>query len=186
MTQTGAPGDTPSGETPRGGRNRSRTASRVGAVQALFQIEQAGDNAEAVVSQFTRHRLATGKASSGYAEGLVPDADVRLFTAIVRGSVARQKEIDAMVVDVLPSSWPMERLDPVLRALLRAAGGELTAQDPAPSRVIINEYMDVAHGFFSGDEPRMLNGVLDAMSRRIAGGEAAPATPAADGEPSVP
>ncbi|POF64035.1 transcription antitermination factor NusB [Novacetimonas maltaceti] len=177
MTQTG--------ETPRGGRNRSRTASRVGAVQALFQIEQAGDNAEAVVSQFTRHRLATGDAASGYAEGLVPDADVRLFTAIVRGSVARQKEIDAMVVDVLPSSWPMERLDPVLRALLRAAGGELTAQDPAPSRVIINEYMDVAHGFFSGDEPRMLNGVLDAMSRRIAGGEAGNATPAVDAGPSA-
>ncbi|PYD76660.1 transcription antitermination factor NusB [Novacetimonas pomaceti] len=162
MTQTGA-------DAPTGGRNRSRTASRVGAVQALFQIEQAGDNPETVVSQFTRHRLASGDAPSEYAEGQVPDADVRLFTAIVRGSVARREQIDAMVMDVLPSSWPMERLDPVLRALLRAAGGELTAADPAPSRVIINEYMDVAHGFFSGEEPRMLNGVLDTMARRIAG-----------------
>ncbi|MCJ8352465.1 MULTISPECIES: transcription antitermination factor NusB [Novacetimonas] len=182
MTQTGAPAPD---DTPRNDRNRSRTASRVGAVQALFQIEQGGDNAENVVSQFTHHRLPTGKTSLGYAEGQVPDADIRLFTAIVRGSVARQADIDAMVADVLPASWPMDRLDPVLRALLRAAGGELTAQDPAPSRVIINEYMDVAHGFFSGDEPRMLNGVLDAMSRRIAGTDAAPATPAPGAEPSA-
>ena len=51
--------------------------------------------------------------------------------------------------------------------MLRAAGAELTMRDGPPGRVVINEYLDIAHGFFSGDEPRMVNGLLDALGRRL-------------------
>ncbi|GBQ44814.1 transcription antitermination factor NusB [Komagataeibacter sucrofermentans] len=150
---------------------RSRTASRVAAVQALFQIEQGHEGAEQVINQFNRHRL--GGAGSEYAEGQVPEADARLFGIVVRGAMARQERIDALLHEILPASWPLARLDPVLRAIMHAAGGEMLAADPAPARVIINEYMDIGHGFLAGDEPRMLNGVLDALSRRV--NEPAPA-----------
>ena len=56
----------------------------------------------------------------------------------------------------------------VLRALLRAGCAELWgggAQPPA--RVVINEYLDIAHGFFGGEEPRFANGVLDAVARDL-------------------
>jgi N utilization substance protein B len=72
-----------------------------------------------------------------------------------------------MIVGALPESWPMNRLDPVLRASLRAGGAELWMSDGPPAKVVINEYMDVAHGFFSGDEPRMLNGVLDRLAHLL-------------------
>ena len=65
----------------------------------------------------------------------------------------------------------MARLDPVLRALLRAATGELANPGGAPARVVINEYLDVAHGFFSGDEPRMVNGMLDKLAHVLRPGE---------------
>jgi N utilization substance protein B len=55
----------------------------------------------------------------------------------------------------------------VLRALMRAGGAELTMADGAPARVIINEYLDVAHGFFDGDEPKMANGMLDHLARQL-------------------
>ncbi|WP_419728805.1 transcription antitermination factor NusB [Lichenicola sp.] len=148
-------------------RTRSRTAARVGAVQALFQSEQGGESAESVIDQFVRHRLGELPGTGGYEEGRVPDADVRLFGRIVRTAVLEQDRLDLMLVEVLPEEWPLGRLDPVLRALLRAAGGELTMPDGPPGRVVINEYLDVAHGFFSGDEPRMVNGLLNALGRRL-------------------
>ncbi len=152
---------------------RPRTAARVAAVQALFQSEQAGEAAESVIDQFVRHRLgeAIGSEPAGFEEGRVPDAHVPLFTRIVRTAVREQDRLDGMIAGALPPEWPMLRLDPVLRALLRAGGAELTMDDGPPSRVVINEYLDVAHGFFAGEEPRMVNGLLDRLARELRPGE---------------
>ena len=68
-----------------------------------------------------------------------------------------------------------QRLDPVLRALLRAAGAELFAADGPPAKVVINEYLDVAHSFFSGEEPRLANGVLDQIAHHLRPTEFSPA-----------
>ena len=149
-----------------GPKSRPRTASRVGAVQALFQAEQGGTNAETVIDEFVRHRLGA-LAGAGYEDGRVPDAHVPLFAAIVRTATAQQETIDGMIVAALPAEWPLERLDPVLRALLRAGGAELWMQDGPPSRVVINEYLDVAHGFFEGEAPKLANGVLDRLAHLL-------------------
>jgi N utilization substance protein B len=146
---------------------RPRTGSRVAAVQALFQMEQAGESAETVVDQFTRHRLGAVEGAGGFEEGRVPDAHVPLFAAIVRAAAADQVNIDVMITESLPAEWPFDRIDPVLRALLRAGAAELGMPNGPPIRVVINEYLDVAHGFFHGDEPRMVNGMLDTLARRI-------------------
>ena len=148
-------------------KSRPRTASRVAAVQALFQSEQAGEAVEAIVDQFVRHRLGELPGTGGFEEGRVPDADAKLFARIVRAAVREQDRLDRLVSDALPPEWPFTRLDPVLRALLRAAGAELNMEDGPPARVVINEYLDVAHGFFTGEEPRMANGLLNAMARSL-------------------
>jgi N utilization substance protein B len=146
---------------------RPRTAARVGAVQALFQAEQAAENPETVIDQFVRHRLGELPGSGGFEDGRVPDAHVKLFSRIVRMAVERQSEIDRLLAEALPAEWPLDRLDPVLRALLRAAGAELAMRDGPPIPVVINEYLDVAHGFFAGDEPKMANGLMDRLARSL-------------------
>ena len=148
-------------------KGRPRTASRVAAVQALFQSEQSGETVETIVDQFIRHRLGELPGSGGFEEGRVPDADVKLFSRIVRRAVQEQDTLDKLVSEALPAEWPFTRLDPVLRALLRAAGAELGMVDGPPSRVVLNEYLDVAHGFFTGDEPKMVNGLLDRIARSL-------------------
>ena len=153
--------------TRRPPKARTRTAARVGAVQALFQSEQGAENPESVIEQFVRHRLGELPGTGGYEEGRVPDADVVLFNRIVRAAVREQDRLDTLLSEALPAEWPLARLDPVLRALLRAAGAELSMTDGPPGRVVINEYLDVAHGFFSGDEPRMVNGLLDVLGRHL-------------------
>ena len=148
-------------------RPRPRTAARVAAVQALFQAEQAQLSVETVIDEFIRHRLGELPGSGGYEDGRAPDAHAPLFARIVRTATVQGDAIDRMLVEALAADWPLSRLDPVLRAVMRAGTAELTMADGPPARVVINEYLDVAHGFFDGDEPRMANGVLDRLARQL-------------------
>jgi N utilization substance protein B len=149
----------------RAPKRRTRTVSRVAAVQALFQSEQAGDNAEAVIDQFVRHRIGEPSDSEGFEEGRVPDAEVPLFSRIVREAVRQQSEIDALVAGALPREWSLARIDPVLRAVLRAGVAELRMSGDPPPKVVINEYLDISRGFFTGSEPGITNAVLDRVAR---------------------
>lgn len=146
---------------------RPRTGARVAAVQALFQAEQSGEAVETVLDQFVRHRLGPMAGQQGFEDGRVEEADVPLFTRILRGASTHPDDLDQVISSHLASGWAMTRLDPVLRAILRAAGGELRDMGGPPARVVIKEYMDIAHGFFGGEEPRFCNGVLDAMARAL-------------------
>jgi N utilization substance protein B len=151
------------------GAGRPRTGSRVAAIQALFQSDINGEAAETVLDQFIRFRI--GPDAGGFEDGRVPLADVPLFTKVVRGVAAQGDTLDAILQGHLQGDWTVPRLDPVLRALLRAAAYELSSGAEPPARVVINEYMDIAHGFFPGEEPRFANGVLDAMARSLRAAE---------------
>jgi N utilization substance protein B len=149
------------------GQARPRTLSRMAAVQALYQSEQSELSAETVIDQFVRHRFGDTPRAGTLEDGFVKQVEVPLFARIVRTAAAQQDTLDAMLVAALPETWPMARLDPVLRALMRAGGAELWMADGPPAKVVINEYLDVAHGFFSGDEPRLANGVLDRLAHLL-------------------
>lgn len=155
----------PRAATPPPGR--PRTGARVAAVQALFQSEQTGDPAEAVIEQFVRHRIGALPGMGGFEEGRVPQADVPLFASIVRAAAREGEALDRVVREALAADWPMERIDPVLRALFRAASAELRDPGGPPARVVINEYLDVAHGFLDAEGARFANGVLDAVAKRL-------------------
>jgi N utilization substance protein B len=149
---------------------RPRTSARVAAVQALFQVEQMQVSGERVIDEFVRHRLGSAlgaEPGSGFEDGRAPDANVPLFARIVRTSTEQQDTLDGLLAATLSDDWPMERLDPVLRALLRAGAAELWMSDGPPGKVVINEYLDVVHGFFDGEIPNMANGVLDRLARQL-------------------
>jgi N utilization substance protein B len=146
---------------------RPRTLARVAAVQALYQAEQAAQSPETVIDQFVRHRMGDLPGRGGLEDGHLTEADVPLFARVVRIATLQQDTIDGMLVAALPESWPLARIDPVLRAVMRAGGAELWMSDGPPARVVIHEYIDVAHGFFAGDEPKMANGVLDRLAHLL-------------------
>lgn len=152
-------------------KGRPRTGARVAAVQALFNAEASGESVETVLDEFLRHRLGPVPGSDGFEDGRVEEADAKLFARILRGAATEPAQLDDIVAERLSVNWSLQRLDPVLRALLRAAAGELRDKDGPPAKVVITEYMDVAHGFFGGEEPRFANGVLDAMARGMRPGE---------------
>ena len=77
-----------------------------------------------------------------------------------------QVEIDRAIAKCLASDWRLERVDSILRAILRAAAFELIGRPDVPARVVIDEYVEIAHAFFSGDEPNFVNAALDKMAHR--------------------
>ncbi len=141
---------------------RRRTAARLAAVQALYQMEVSGTSPANVVMEFIRHRL--GHEGEGESFGA---ADERLFEDLVEGASARRGELDQRIAAVLTPDWPLERLEIILRAILRAGAYELLARPEVPVRVAISEYIDIAHAFFAGKEPGLVNGVLDRLARTL-------------------
>ena len=137
-----------------------RSAARFYAVQALFQMEAADAGLEAVLEEFETHRLGAEIEGATYAE-----PDLEHFRALVQAAVAHQARVDQLTHQALVARWPIDRIDPTLRALFRAAGAELVATD-TPPKVTISEYVDVAKAFYpEGSEAGFVNGVLDHMAR---------------------
>ena len=85
------------------------------------------------------------------------------------GVVANRSEIDVAIDDALTSGWTLSRLEILLQAILRAGAYELCAQPDVPTKVIINEYLEIAHAFFAGKEPSLVNAVLDCLASRFRG-----------------
>ncbi|WP_292286868.1 transcription antitermination factor NusB [Marivita sp.] len=143
-------------------KRQMRSASRLYAVQALFQMEHSGQSVDRVAAEFMDHRFGLAQVEGeDMAEG-----DVDLFRRITDEAVNWQARIDQMTDRGLVAKWPIARIDPTLRALFRAAGAELVATE-TPPKVIINEYLDVARAFFpDGKEPQFVNAVLDHMARQ--------------------
>jgi N utilization substance protein B len=147
-----------------GAQRRPRSAARMAATQALYQILLTGAMAENVVSEFQKFRRE-GEGESVSLGG----ADLALFADIVRGAAARREEIEAMLTRSLAEDWPLDRLETLLRAVLWAGVYELVGRPDVPLEVVINEYVDIAHAFFAGKEPSLVNGVLDKLAREVRG-----------------
>ena len=141
-------------------KRQMRSAARLYAVQALFQMEQSGQTVDQVMVEFLDHRFG-----AVYDEDEMMEGDTALFRQVMRDAVNWQARIDQMTDRALVAKWPISRIDPTLRALFRAAGAELTQSD-TPPKVVITEYVGVAQAFFpEGKEPKFVNAVLDHMAR---------------------
>jgi N utilization substance protein B len=140
-------------------KRRMKSAARLYAVQALFQMESSGQTVEAVTREFETHRFG-----AVYDEDEMLEGDVGHFRSLIDLAVNHQARIDQLTDRALVATWPIDRIDPVLRALFRAAGGEMLETD-TPPKVVITEFVDIAKAFFpEGKEPKFVNAVLDHMA----------------------
>ncbi len=144
-----------------------RSAARLAAVQALYQMDIAGTDLNQIVAEFTAFRLQGDADDENGAGTTLAAADRTFFAEIVRGAVNRQRDIDPIVDKQLATGWRLVRVDSTLRAIFRAAVYELMERQEVPARVVINEYIDVAHAFFSDEQPKVVNGLLDQLARAL-------------------
>lgn len=147
-------------------RGDLRSAARLAAVQALYQMDLAGKPVGDVIAEHQAHWI--GREIDGIE---MPEAEESFFRSIVEGVVADQVPIDRAIDEALAKGWPLKRIEAVLRAILRAGVFELKNRPDVPLRVIVSEYMRVTDSFYSEQEPAMVNAVLDAIARDIRAGE---------------
>lgn len=143
------------------------SAARLAAVQALYQIDMTGVEPDAVVREFLSERRGARLGE----EGPVVEFDRALLPELVHGVARNRAELDAMIGSLLVEGWSLDRIERVMAAILRAGAYELMHRPGTPARVVISEYVDMAHAFFQGKEISMVNGVLDRLARILRAGE---------------
>ena len=143
-------------------QRRARTVARLAAVQALYQMELAGEGVETVIREFANHRFDTDIEGEPLAE-----ADEAWFADIVRGVIENQRKIDDTIKLRLAANWRLERLDATLRALLRSGAWELSHKPEVPREIVIDEYVELAKAFFDEAEAKFVNAALDGVARDV-------------------
>ncbi len=143
-------------------RSKARAASRLAAVQALYQHDMEQTPLARLLHEFHDHRLGAQIEDAQYAE-----ADSAFFDDVVQGALARLGEIDTIVAAKLASGWSLDRLDKPMKAILRCGTYELLARADVPVGAVITEYVDVAHAFYDKRETGFVNGLLDAIARDV-------------------
>jgi transcription antitermination protein NusB len=141
-------------------RSNSRSAARLAAVQALYQLDMGKVGIAKLLAEFHAHRLGAEIEDVQYAE-----AESDFFDDVVSGVDARREEIDALIDSKLGDTWKMSRLDKTLLQILRAGTYEMIARADVPTASVITEYVDVAHAFFDQKEANFVNGLLDAVAK---------------------
>ena len=138
-----------------------RAAARLGAVQALYQMDLAGTDVGVTLAQFSSRAMG-----EDFDAGQCGEADYKFLKEVVDGAVREQQTIDPAIDAILDKTWPLHRLDATVRAILRAAAYELMFMDKVPAKVAISQYVDVAAAFFAVEEPKFVNGVLNNLARQ--------------------
>ena len=145
-------------------RSKSRSAARLAAVQALYQMEMEATPLARLLHEFHQHRLGATIGDDTYT-----DAETDFFDDVVTGTDARRDEIDQLIAGRLAEGWSLARLDKPMKAILRAGTYELLARPDVPAATVISEYIDVAHAFFDKRETGFVNGLLDAIAKSARG-----------------
>jgi len=153
------------------GRANRRGAARLAAVQALYQMDVAATPLHDILAEFESHWLGREVEGDEY----LP-AEAAHFRDVVGGVVTEQRKLDPMIDAALQKGWPLKRIETVLRAILRAGAYELDCKPDVPARVVVAEYVDVAHAFVDEDETGMINAVLDHLARQLRAAEFAAGT----------
>ncbi len=139
-----------------------RAGARLAAVQALYQMEQTGQSAKAAIRDLMDDRLGVGPD-----EAPVEEADPDLFKSIVNATIEHQSAVDKAILARLSNGWKLSRLDSTTRAILRAAVAEMVAHQDLPRRILMDEYVSLAHDFFDKSEASFVNAVLDNVSKDL-------------------
>ena len=138
----------------------AKSAARLGAVQALYQMDLAATDVGETLAQFSSR-----VKGDDFDDGQCGEADYKHLREVVEGTVREQALIDVTLDKQLDKDWPIHRVNAILRAVLRAGAFELMFKENVPAKVAINEYVNVASAFFDKEEPALANAVLNALAR---------------------
>ena len=151
--------------------NSNKSLSRLAAVQTLFQfdfnkkmkLEELDTINDMDISKIYQ---TIENINSNTQEFKNLKIDKNWFLILVNAVFSNKDIIDASLSSFLESNWSIERMDPTITNILRCAYIEFKNYSNVPSKVVINEYTNIASSFFNEPEVNFVNGVLDKVSHK--------------------
>jgi N utilization substance protein B len=131
---------------------KARRRARAVVLQTLFEVDMAEHDPRRVLQQ----RIA----DSG-----TEDDGVEFAEHLVEGVLDNLPEIDPVISEIAPE-WPLEQMSPIDRNILRIAVFEMTFDPAIPTKVAINEAVELAKLFGSDSSRRFVNGALGTLASR--------------------
>lgn len=126
----------------------TRRQARISALQALYELD-------------TSHHSASDVIYYRLEEHPLSEDGEAFLRGLVSGVVRFREHLDALIQEYAPA-WPVAQIAIVDRNILRIALYELSGALSTPSKVAINEAVDLAKLFGSDNSSRFINGVLGA------------------------
>jgi N utilization substance protein B len=144
--------------------HNAKRLARLAAVQGLYQQTLAHIPVDNVIKHFSENPAAFLEEADAGAASIT---DKELFADVVRGVVSNVESLDEMIAGACDAGVSTARIEVLLRAIMRAGAYELHHHASIPAGVIINDYVDVTHAFFSAKEPGFVNAVLDKLAKKL-------------------
>ena len=153
---------------------KMKSVARLAAVQATYMIEFGQISVDEVVKDFIngevgRYVIEDDVPEYEEKENLVElsNMDTSYFAEVVRGVHKEKEMLEKSLSHYLREGWSFDRFDGTLRALLLCAAYELVHTTDVDATVIVKEYVDLAYAFFDKNEPKMVNALLDQISKAV-------------------
>ena len=138
------------------------SATRLASVQSIYEVEISGSSDDTVMIDFLQDRWERLGD-----DGNLGELDKSKFSTLVRGVKHERPRLDGMISGALDKGRCLEQLDILLQSILRAGVFELYCETGVPTAVVINEYVDITHAFYTEGEPALVNAVLDKLGNLI-------------------
>jgi transcription antitermination protein NusB len=148
----------------RNRRSAGTSAARLAAVQGLYEMEIAGASFDSVLMDYLHDRWS---GLQGHTAG--EDIDRKKFGELVKGVTVGRARYDEMIRNALEKDRKIEGLDVLMLTILRAGLHELFAEPKVPAKVVVTEYVGIAHSFYAANEPALVNGILDRLAKVLRG-----------------
>ncbi len=143
----------------KGSLKARKTSARLFAVQAIYQAIQNKEAPSKLYDEYINHRIGMDLE-----DGQMVEPDQPLFQSLLSGVTARWGDLEQMIKPRLKASHEIE---PLLTAILICGAYELLAHQDIDSPIIISDYLNITSSFFEGSEAKLVNGVLDALSKEL-------------------
>jgi N utilization substance protein B len=132
-----------------------RTKARECAFQILYQWEISREPMTRVTGLFWQVRSGTAQMKA-------------MAERLAVGAQGRVEELDAAIAEAA-ANWRLDRIATVDRTILRLGAYELAAEAQTPAAVVLDEAVELAKRFGEADSPAFVNGVLDAVRKKVRG-----------------
>jgi N utilization substance protein B len=151
---------------------RRKSGARLASVQATYMIAYEQLPVDSVIEDFVNGkvgRFVIDENSLAETEEMVEISpiDAQYFEEVVRGVHTKKQDLEKSLGMFLNDKWSFDRMNGVLQSLLLCSVYELTNTLDIDTKVLIQEYVDLAYAFFSKNEPKMVNALLDQIAHSI-------------------